>query len=395
MSLRRSMEQLRPARTQKVDLQEKVQQILLTEGLTAAQWEQVICVAYNMSTGLTQAQAISKGQVTLEQSKIKANLKVGKKIVENAFKSTSGVMQHYGSGTNDLTSGWEDYFVKYTGKPAATPTKTPKTDMKLGKKNISLKKYGGSQLMSGGRAETLATLGFAYDNAPDSIKTKAFDKAWNKINKNIEEEYIKFKLPPGGQIGKIATDKMKVDKKIKDLVKDSLTKQSAMTNALREIFADKNIKTEVVREAMTGNAKFANKNASANAMMKFGKDGSGELISIDNSLVAKYTNQTKFNISFKTSGTGGNAWTALKGIYKEENDILDNIISESITETDKEILNEGLFSKAVDKVKSWISKFINKVWEKLKAFLLKGLDIALNLLGAKMDIAGNGPQIKI
>ena len=33
--------------------------------------------------------------------------------------------------------------------------------------------------------------------------------------------------------------------------------------------------------------------------------------------------------------------------------------------------------------------------EKLKAFLLKGLDIALNLLGAKMDIAGNGPQIKI
>ena len=65
MSLRRSMEQLRPARTQKVDLVEKVQQILLTEGLTAAQWEQVICVAYNMSTGLTQAQAISKGQVTL------------------------------------------------------------------------------------------------------------------------------------------------------------------------------------------------------------------------------------------------------------------------------------------------------------------------------------------
>ena len=51
MSLRRSMEQLRPARTPKVDLQEKVQQILLTEGLTAAQWEQVICVAYNMSTG--------------------------------------------------------------------------------------------------------------------------------------------------------------------------------------------------------------------------------------------------------------------------------------------------------------------------------------------------------
>ena len=395
MSYRRSIEQLRPARTPKVDLQEKVQQILLTEGLTPAQWEQIICVAHNMSTGLTQAQAISKGQVTLEKSKIKANLKVGKKIIENAFKNTSGVMQHYGAGTQDLTSKWEDYFIKYTGKPANAPTKTPKTDMKLGRKNISLKQYGGSQLMSGGKSETLATLGFAYDNAPDSIKTKSFDKAWNKINKDIEKEYVKFKLPPGGQVGKIESGEIKVDKKLKDLVKDALTKQAAMTNAIREIFENKNIKMEVVREAMTGNAKFANKNASANAMMKFGKDGSGELISINNSLVAKYTNQTKFNISFKTSGTGGSAWTALKGIYKEENDILDNIISESITETDKEILNENLFSKAVDKVKSWFSKFIKKVWEKLKAFLMKGLDIALNLLGAKMDISGNGPQIKI
>ena len=34
MSLRRSMSQLRPARTPKVDLQEKVQQILLTESTT-------------------------------------------------------------------------------------------------------------------------------------------------------------------------------------------------------------------------------------------------------------------------------------------------------------------------------------------------------------------------
>ena len=51
--------------------------------------------------------------------------------------------------------------------------------MMLSGKNISLKKYGGSQLMSGGKPETLATLGFAYDNISPSIKTEAFDKAWN------------------------------------------------------------------------------------------------------------------------------------------------------------------------------------------------------------------------
>jgi len=60
--------------------------------------------------------------------------------------------------------------------------------MMLANANISLKKYGGSQLMSGGKAETLATLGFAYDNTPDSIKTQAFDKAWKKLNNNIAEK---------------------------------------------------------------------------------------------------------------------------------------------------------------------------------------------------------------
>ena len=37
-----------------------------------------------------------------------------------------------------------------------------------------------------------------------------------------------------------------------------------------------------------------------------------------------------------------------------------NIITESIRETDKEILQESVFSKAVKVVKSWISRFLNK-----------------------------------
>ena len=87
----------------------------------------------------------------------------------------------------NYTSKWDEYFIAATGKPAKGATKTPKTDMILGSANISLKKYGGSQLMSGGKSETLATLGFAYDNAPNSIKSKAFDSAWNKLNKDIEK----------------------------------------------------------------------------------------------------------------------------------------------------------------------------------------------------------------
>ena len=65
--------------------------------------------------------------------------------------------------------------------------------------------------MSGKGAETLATLGFAYDNTPDSIKTQAFDKAWKQLNNDIAEKWVAFKLPPGGQAGKIASGKQKAE----------------------------------------------------------------------------------------------------------------------------------------------------------------------------------------
>jgi len=324
-------------------------------------------------------------------TKHKTVLPAGHKIVENAFGgSTKGNMLHYGSGSGSVTAKWDEYFIKATGKKAGGPTLTPKTDMKLSNANISLKKYGGSQLMSGGQAETLATLGFAYDNAPDSIKSEAFDKAWNQLQEDILEKYVAFKLPPGGQAGKIASGKMKVDKKMKDLVIDSMTSHKAMTNALLELLQSPGIKKEVVREAMSGREKFTDKKAAATHMMKFDPSGKAEYIAIDDKLVSKYTNATSFNISFKTSGTGKRAWTALKGIYKEETVNLDDIIEESAKETDKEFLEEGILSIAVKTIKTWFVRFLKKVWERIKRLIMKSLDIALDLFGKKMIARGDG-----
>ena len=394
MSLNRYVRQLNPIQENKVNYVDKVQYII-EQKMPAADWEKVICVAYNMSGGMSEEEAISAAEISEFKPKHKEALPVGVDIVKNAFgKPPSNTMIHYGQGQGKISKGWDSYFIKYTGKPAAFPTNTPKTDMMLSGKNISLKKYGGSQLMSGGKPETLATLGFAYDNISPSIITEAFDYAWNELNKSIEKEYVAFQLPKGGQIGKIAKDKMKVNADLKKLVKDSLTKQKAMTNALTEIFNSDEIKKETVREAMSGRAKFADKNAAATHMMKFDTDGKGEFVAIDEQLVSKYSSATSFNISFKTSGTGGRAWTALKGIYKEENDILDDIITESIEETDKEFLEENIFSRAVKAVKSWFLKFINKVWNKIKTFLLSGLDVALNILALKINLRGEGYKFK-
>ena len=393
MSLQKYVSQLRPRNESYVPHVDKVQN-LLSEGLLAADWEQVIAVAYNVASGMSKEQAISSADLKEWKPKYEEVLSVGLKIVENSFgKSPKGKMLHYGQSAGTISKGWDEYFIKYTGKPAVYPTNTPKTDMMLPNANISLKKYGGSQLMSGGKAETLATLGFAYDNAPDSIKSKAFDDAWKKLNSSIVDEYVRFRLPPGGQVGEISKGNMSAPREIKKIIKETMSNNRAMTSAMTQIFQNDLIKKEVVREAMSGRKKFSDKQAAATHMMKFGVDGSSEYIAIGDKLVSKYTNSTKFNISFKTSGTGGDAWSALKGIYKEELD-LDNIIAESIDETDKEFLEEGLLSKAVKTVKNWIVRLLKKVWDKIKKFLMKSLDVALDLIGVKMVAIGDGYRFK-
>ena len=367
--------------------------------ITAADWEKVICVAYNMKTNMTQEDAISNGDVDKWDSAFDGLLPAGSAIVEKSFgKSPRGVMKHYGQATGTLTKEWDDYFIKMTNKSASAPTKTPKTDMMIGKKHISLKKYGGSQLMSGGQAETLATLGFAYKNAPDSIKTKEFDAAWNDLSKDIEGKFIGFSLPAGETVTTI--DQGTGKRELKKIIQNAFTNQQAMTDAIRNIMNTYEIKKEIVKEAMTGNEKFADKTAAATHMMKFDPQGNSEFTAIKDSVVTKYTNSTTFNISFKSSGTGGRAWTALKGIYKENYD-LEQMIEESMQETDQQLLSEGLFSRgkkfigqAMRVVTKWIMIFLQKVWNKIKAVLLSGLDIALNLLNKKIAVRGEGYSFK-
>jgi len=406
--LRDIVRQVKPVQeTYRVDHADKIQNLLIEAKMAAADWEKVICVAYNIKGGMTVEEAKSEGEVLNWKDKYDPLLETGHKIVENSFTTTGGVMKHYGQGSGKLTTKWDDYFIKMTGKSATAPTKTPKTDMRLGSQNISLKKYGGSQLMSGGASETLATLGFAYDNAPNEIKSKEFDNAWNELITNIEEQYVAFQLPPGGQIGKIS--KQKGTSKLKKLVIDSMTKNTAMTVAIRNIMKTSEIKKEIVREAMSGKSKFADSKAAATHMMKFDTDGNSSFVVINDALVNSYTSATKFNISFKTSGTGGRAWTALKGIYKEprkeETEILDDIISESIVETEQEFLDEGMFSSLlqkgkkitsglIKKVRVWIKKFLSKVWQKIKAVMMKGLDLAMNLLNKKITVSGEGYSFK-
>ena len=181
MSLRRSMEQLRPARTQKIDLQEK-SQILLQEatGPSGAQWENIITYYYN---------GAKKSDPNYKEIKdfIKDYGKQGQAIART-FKSKlkGGKMTQFGKGRGTVSN-------LYTKRGASNPT--PKTDMYTPKYNISLKKAGGSQLASAAKGETKGMFNSALEHySGDTTKIdeilKAIDENFTKLSTDMTKTQL-------------------------------------------------------------------------------------------------------------------------------------------------------------------------------------------------------------
>lgn len=359
---------------------------------SGAEFENIICCAYNMaSQGVNKEEAIKLAETQWKSSKFDPWLEIGKKIVENSFGSNpKGIMKHYGASSASLNENWNSYFIKMTGKAAATATKTPKTDMYIGDVHISLKKYGGSQLMSGGQAESLATFAAAYDNLPNKVKSKSLEEGWNNLTNRIEKEFVKFKLPKGKRINDFKDAiKLGIKDDITNFIKEQLEKQSEMTKALESLLSLPEVRKEVVREAMTGNKKFKDSLPIATHVMKWDEKGNSQNVEIDDKYVSYVASKTTFNISFKTAGTGKGAWTATKGIFNESFDLAwNNILTEC--------LNEGIFDVVSKKIKSGINflktllfKILSYIWTKIKKMLLSGFEYVKSILG--IQLVSNNP----
>lgn len=364
---------------------------------SGAQWEEIICTAYNMlAKRVTKVEAYKMSGISAWPEWFDDNLSTAKDIVRKAFSdSPGGIMNHYGASSADITKEWDEYFIQTTGKPASGPTKTPKTDMYIGSMHISLKKAGGSQLMSGGKAESLATLAAAYDKIPEKIKTAQFDIAWKKISNQIEKEFLKIDLQPGKSIGYYKSLKADKDKdEVTKTVLEAIRNQKVMGETLRALLESKEAKMEVVREAMTGQQKFATPLAVATHIMVFDTNGAGDFKAIDNSLVSSYANKVKFDITFKSSGVGGISRTALKGYINEDTDqdILANLISETYDECMRQYITENIFAKissatkqGVLAVKTFLTQFMTRVWGRIKVLISQSFDSMQKILGFKMN----------
>ena len=125
--------------------------------------------------------------------------------------------------------------------------------------------------------------------------------------------------------------------------------------------------------------------------MKFDEQGKSDYVQINDKYVDYVASQTSFNISFKTSGTGGSAWTATKGIFKEA---FEHAYEE-------ELLHEGLFDKVVAGVKSGVQflknilkKMLSYIWNKVKTLLVSGIDKVQEILGIRLDVSNGNPKVK-
>ena len=184
MSYRRSMEQLRPARTQKQNIQEKVQ-LFLTEADTskATKAEMAICVAYNMNqNSISEADAVKMAGIEPKKwdSVNKPTRAVGKKTADTMPDVGSKLMH---SGT-----------VSSTNKYKKGTDTTSKADIVGNSANqISLKKQGdkgsGAQLMSAKSGEATGVFEAALDHfkANESMKlTGDLAEVLNILGKEME-----------------------------------------------------------------------------------------------------------------------------------------------------------------------------------------------------------------
>ena len=139
MSLQGYVHQLRPRKESYVNHVDKIQNLLEAKKPRGAEFENIICAAYNMKS-LNQSKEQSIRSAETDWKPFYDDwMEVGDNIVKNSFPNPKGTMKHFGSGKAELNPKWNSYFIKTTGKPAGGSTKTPKTDMYIGNERISLK----------------------------------------------------------------------------------------------------------------------------------------------------------------------------------------------------------------------------------------------------------------
>ena len=304
-----------------------------------------------------------------EEQQPNIDLGAGRKVAD-ALK-LKGSAEVLGASQINVTPQWAQYWP--SGKVPGS-TKTPKTDIKIGKKKISLKTGSAAQLMSGGKNESVATFYTALERSGTS-KSDILTKIETAINDRSASSVAAGKL--AGEIKKGEDQAIaKADAAHKILQSD-----------LKSLFADdKNFAFHFCYEAMAGEAKFGGNDGTCTHFLTCDFDGNNvHLIPVTNkAYVNKIASRVKPTVRFKTTSvkskgvkTGQYRYWSVVGL------IVDKLTEE--IESVGDVLNEGVLDRIIKKIKSFVTKLMGKV----KQFLAQSWKNILEFLGFEPDVYMN------
>ena len=290
------------------------------------------------------------------------------KLAEDFDNKGYSPMKQTGSGKGGaaVSSTWQGLYQKHGGKGKMNAT--PKTDVIGGGVKISLKKAGGSQVMSSKEQESFATF-----EASLLLYGEEYPKDINSILTDLKNDVLTME-PSGyrGSIDNLESDikkskgnpkemeKLQSYKDNLDLVRENGEK---LTIKINKLFNDNpKIKQMFIFEAASGITKFGDKSISrAERMVEFDPD-KGSITtdwSIETSKdIASIMSKYKFYMSFKSS-RGSTPYMSLRGNLTSPAGVkkyVKNLLGESVEYTEdcptfstimREAFNQNLYGRTL------------------------------------------------
>lgn len=293
---------------------------------------------------------------------IEAGERIAQSIKDHFGMSGKEKAEQYGRAKTGLTSFWKSHGASDT---------TPKTDILIGDKRLSLK-IGNAQLMSGGKAESTATFYAAME------KSQINESAQVQNVLGIMEDFVTASLAPSQLRPLIKSGENAVVNKGEKAHKEIMQE-------LGKLFEEnKQFKIEFAREAMSGFMKYGNSStAAAEFMVVSNHSGTSTKIKsvYDDAYCEKIADKMRLQARFKTSSrkvkgqkTGEyNFWSVVSLIV--------NAMDEEV-EIQGDSLNENIVTKVFRKLKG---KLVGAL-QRAKVYVKRASKNLLRFFGAEPDI---------
>ena len=434
---------------------------------SGAEWESLISIGFNIHTGHSKVKASNltyDKELGIDEKTFakviefwpnygKASMKLGKKFVEKGFEAP---MKQTGSG-KDKTKGGKEFTLSKEWTSWGGKNKTPKTDMTTKEKKISLKKKGGSQLMSAKKGEAMAT----FNGALELMGTNKTNQKYIKSIVDIVDEKFNSVIM-AGTIEDLKNPNSPLMKNLSSgeqakLKKEVVTQQKIndeMSELMQEVFNGKGksaeekvfhkvYKEHFVFEASTGLKKFNAGKGTASHLVEFTEQGKisqyhplGNVGSVTNFSISDdikdIAKKTDFYVSFKTGSN--NPYSALRtkalkltNSYNHGVSTMRQLVLETLEEDGAMLLTEDmcmlnewdLVGKAFNKVQKraskvkgwvkskapkamdWLKNFMNALAKKVKLAMKKIITLGKKALHALIrffgfevkDVTSNGPSL--